>query len=155
MLALLYWSGCRDLTECLTSTSWISRKRRCCRGKQSHRMAGRPLLAVIPPRLWILTGGKVKNYHQISHWFQLALPATKQPLSVCDRWLVLILRLVPLRLIATGSLSVVEPDQLIVYCMKPWNWSHIIRLHEADEATPCVLSHVLQSATTDEKHIAG
>lgn len=60
--------------------------------------------------LWILRGGKVKNCHQISHWFQLVLPSTKQPLSVCDHRLVLIHRLVPLHLIATGPLSVLQPD---------------------------------------------
>lgn len=66
--------------------------------------------ATILTLLWILRGVKVKNYHQISHWFQLVLPFAKPPLSVGDHWLVLILTLVLLLLIATGLLSVLQPN---------------------------------------------
>lgn len=78
--------------------------------------------AMILTCLRILRGVKVKNCHQIRDWFQLVLPATKQPLSVCHHWLVLILRLVPLHLIATGPLSVLQPDyqsSSIVLCIQP------------------------------------
>lgn len=107
-----------DILKC-----WISRKIKVLWGKvivQRRQLAY--CSAVILTHLWILTGLKVKNYHQISHWFQLVLPATKQPLCVCDHWLVLIPRLVPLHLIATGPLSVLERDYqsfCIVLCMKP------------------------------------
>ena len=78
--------------------------------------------------LWILRGVKVKNYHQISHWFQLVLPFAKPPLSVSDRWLLLILLLVLLRLIATGLLSVVQPN---------YPSACSVRLQGPDHTQPC------------------
>lgn len=73
--------------------AWISRKIKALWEKVIvQRQPFSSCATVILTRLWILTGVKVKNCHQISHWFQLVLPATKQPLSVCDHWLVLILQ---------------------------------------------------------------
>lgn len=112
---------------------WISRKTKVLWGKvivQRRQSACCYAMTLTP--LWILRGVKVKNCHQISHWFQLVLPSTKQPLSVCDHRLVLILRLVPLHLIATGPLSVLQPDYSPppVVCMQNWAaWAspHVVR----------------------------